>query len=160
MKYFILIFLTSFLLFSCDQDKSSVNTGDKKTTNKDAELVVSFDDLESKPRFGGCDDVTDLVERKKCADKEMAAFINKHLKYPETARNKGIEGKAVISFVVEVNGSLSNIAPVTDLGGGCEEEAMRVIQLMNQEKQWWVPGMKDGKRVRVKLQLPINFKMS
>ncbi|MBT8218446.1 MAG: energy transducer TonB [Bacteroidia bacterium] len=160
MRYFVLILLTSFLLISCDQGKSTISEDGKKTSSKDNELVVSFDDLEIKPRFGGCDAVADPAERKKCADKEMAAFINKHLKYPETARNKGIEGKAVISFIVEVNGSLSEITPMTALGGGCEEEAMRVIQLMNQQKQWWVPGMKDGKRVRVKLQLPINFRMS
>lgn len=147
-------------MLSCDQGKSSISTGDKKSSSSDSGLVVSFDDLESKPRYGGCDDITDSEELKKCADKEMSAFINKHLKYPEPAKNKGIEGKAVISFIVEVNGSLSEITPMTNLGGGCEEEAARVIQLMNEQKKWWVPGMKDGKRVRVKLQLPINFKMS
>ena len=75
------------------------------------------------------------------------------------ARAKGIEGKAVVSFVIEPNGSLSDIKAETDLGGGLEEEAVRVFELMNTEKQWWVPGMKDGKRQRVKLQLPITFRM-
>ena len=160
MRYLLLVLLIG-LLVSCDQGKSSVTIGDTKTsTTPNPEFVVSFDDLESKPRFGGCNDITEAEELKKCADKAMAEFINKHLKYPETAKNRGIEGKAVISFIVEVNGSLSEITPITSLGGGCEEEAVRVIQLMNDKKQWWVPGMKDGKRVRVKIQLPINFRMT
>lgn len=142
--------LSMSLAYGCDSSSAKEQEGQK---------TYSFEELDVKPRFGGCDDVTDVVEQKSCADKKMAEFITKNLKFPESAKARGIEGKAIVSFIIEPNGSLSEITPTTSFGGGIEDEAVRVINLMNVQKQWWIPGMKDGKRQRVKLQLPINFKL-
>ena len=136
-------------------EATAISTSDTGTTK----VVASFDGLDRKPRFGGCNDVKDPVELKSCSDKKLAKFISNNLQYPENARKMKIEGKAVVSFVIEPNGSLSDITAMTNLGGGLEEEALRVFKLMNEKKLWWVAGMKDGKHQRVKLQLPITFKM-
>jgi len=149
-----------FALASCTNQPS---TKDTSTTSSDSiskeTVITSFDDLDIKPRFGGCNDLTEAAAIKTCADKALAKFINTNLQYPEDARKLGIQGKAVVSFVVEPNGSLTEIEALTNLGGGLEEEALRVMKLMNTQKKWWVSGKKDGKFQRVQLKLPINFKI-
>ena len=157
-RVYTILILFAVGVLSCSSPSTS-ETAPSSAAQNDSDVVTAFDELDIKPRFGGCNDITDPVELKSCADKKMAQFINNNLKYPETARSKKIEGKAVVSFVIEPNGSLSDIKALSTLGGGLEEEAVRVFKLMNEQKKWWVAGMKDGKRQRVKLQLPINFKM-
>lgn len=132
------------------------NGGSNNSTEKD---TYTYEELDAKPRFGGCNDIKDLAKLKSCSDKKMSEFISKNLRYPEDAKAKGIQGKTLVSFIIERNGSLSDIKAVSNHGGGLEEEAVRVIELMNTQKQWWVPGEKNGKRQRVRLQLPINFKL-
>ena len=158
----LVILLSIALLCSTacgDQVPAKTTTTSATSNNKTEGAVASFEELDTKPRFGGCKDITDPAALKSCSDKKMAKFISSNLQYPENARKMKIEGKAVVSFVIEPNGSLSDITPMTNLGGGLEEEAVRVFKLMNEKKLWWVAGMKDGKHQRVKLQLPITFKM-
>lgn len=85
----------------------------------------------------------------------MYKFIYANLKYPKKAKEKGIEGKVYIQFVVEADGSLSNIKVLKGLGYGCDEEAMRIIKKMPK----WVPGGQNGKKVPVKFNLPIKFEL-
>jgi len=86
---------------------------------------------------------------------EMMKFINQNINYPLEALQQKNEGRVVLSFVVEKDGSLSNIEILRDPGGGCGEEAVRVLKLMPA----WLPGMKDGKPVRVNFKLPVRFKL-
>lgn len=85
----------------------------------------------------------------------MFAFISKELKYPEEAIDNGIEGTVVISFVVERDGSIGEAKVLRGLGGGCSEEALRVVKSM----PLWKPGMQGGKLVRTSYNLPIRFKL-
>lgn len=85
----------------------------------------------------------------------MFAFISKELKYPEEAIDNGIEGTVVISFVVERDGSIGEAKVLRGLGGGCSEEALRVVKSM----PLWKPGMQGGKVVRTSFNLPIRFKL-
>ena len=87
---------------------------------------------------------------------KMVEFLRDNLKYPESAKKKGIEGKVYIQFVVEKDGS---IADVKVMRGVCEEldaEAVRVIKAMPK----WKPGEQEGKPVRTTMMLPINFKIN
>lgn len=84
----------------------------------------------------------------------MNDFINKNLKYPEEAKNSTIQGAVFVGFVVEKDGSLSNIVIKRGLPGGCSEEALRVIRLMPK----WNPGKLQGVPVRVSYILPVRFK--
>lgn len=84
----------------------------------------------------------------------LSQFIVKNFKYPESAIKKGTQGTVFISFIVNTNGSLSDIKVKEGIGDGCDEEALRVVGLMPD----WKPGtMNDGKKVRVKFVLPIRF---
>jgi len=81
--------------------------------------------------------------------------IQKHITYPEEARKQGIEGRVMVSFIVNEQGRVENAKVVRGIGGGCDEEAVRVVK-----KAEFEPGYQDGEPVRVKFMLPIHFKLS
>ena len=86
---------------------------------------------------------------------KLAEYLAKNIKYPQMARESGIQGKVFITFVVEPDGSVSNVQVLRSLGGGCDEEAVRVVKSMPK----WKPGKQRGKAVRVSYNLPVNFKL-
>jgi Ca-activated chloride channel family protein len=83
----------------------------------------------------------------------LRAFIQRNLRYPEEAKRNKIEGKVFVSFIIEADGSVSNIKVLRDIGGGCGAEAVRVVKLMPK----WKPGKQHGKAVRTQFNLPIQF---
>ncbi|MBQ2386318.1 MAG: energy transducer TonB [Bacteroidales bacterium] len=85
----------------------------------------------------------------------MYAYIVKNLKYPEAAKEKGIEGRVFVSFIIEKDGSISNVKILRGIGGGCEEAAVEMIKNMPK----WKPGTQRGKPVRVQFNLPIKFEL-
>ena len=87
--------------------------------------------------------------------KEMYRFIGEHISYPQIAIKTGIQGTVYVSFIVEPDGSLSHLHVVRSIGGGCDEEAMRIIKIMPK----WEPAQQGTKNVRLKLTLPITFKI-
>jgi len=80
-------------------------------------------------------------------------FLGENLKYPQMAKESGIQGKVYVTFVVEPNGSVSGIKILRGIGGGCDEEAIRVSKLMPK----WIAGKQRGKPVRVQFNMPIKF---
>jgi protein TonB len=88
----------------------------------------------------------------------MAAFyeyVGKNLKYPAQARGMGIEGKVFVEFVVDKDGSITNVKAIKGIGAGCDEEAIRVIA----DAPKWSPGKQRGRPVKVRMILPITFKL-
>ena len=69
---------------------------------------------------------------------------------------KIIQGKVFLTFVVERDGSLTDIKVLRGIGGGCDEEAVRVISASPK----WQPGMQDGRAVRTQFTVPINFSLT
>ncbi|MCU0320328.1 MAG: energy transducer TonB [Flavobacteriales bacterium] len=86
----------------------------------------------------------------------LFAYIGKNLKYPERAQEEGIEGVVYVTFVVEADGKISGVSVLRGIGGGCNEEAVRVVSGMPN----WTPGMQAGKPVWVKYNLPIRYKLA
>ena len=86
---------------------------------------------------------------------KLMEYVGKNIKYPQIARETGIQGRVFIGFVVEPDGSVSNVKLLRGIGGGCDEEAMRVVKSMPK----WKPGKQRGKAVRVSYMLPVNFKL-
>ena len=111
------------------------------------------------PRFPGCENLPTTDEKKACADKKMLEFIYKNIKYPAIARENGIEGMVVVTFVVEKDGKVTDARVVRDIGGQCGQEALRVVSLMNDEGIRWTPGKQRGRPVRVQFNLPVRFKL-
>jgi TonB family protein len=85
--------------------------------------------------------------------KKFAAYLGHNIKYPALMKQKKVEGKVFLSFVVEKDGSLSNIKVVRDIGYGAGDEAKRVLSLSPK----WEPGIEKGKKVRVAYTIPISF---
>ena len=88
-------------------------------------------------------------------DQKLMEYVAKNIKYPQIARETGIQGRVFVGFVVEPDGSVSNVKVLRGIGGGCDEEAMRVVKSMPK----WKPGKQRGKAVRVSYMLPVNFKL-
>ena len=88
-------------------------------------------------------------------DKKLLEYVAKSVKYPQIARESGIQGRVFVNFVIEPDGSVSNVKVLRGIGGGCDEEAVRVIKSMAK----WKPGKQRGKAVRVTYTLPVNFKL-
>jgi len=110
------------------------------------------------PLFPGCGETGSYAERKQCADKRMLAFIYDNVQYPAVARDNGVEGMAVVSFVAENDGSLSGFKLVRDPGAGTGDEAMRVVRLMS-ERGRWEPAQQANRPIRVRFNLPVRFKL-
>lgn len=82
-------------------------------------------------------------------------YVGKKMKYPAQARRMGVEGKVFVEFVVEKDGSITDVKAIKKIGGGCDEEAERVVAAAPK----WKPGKQRGKPVRQKMVLPISFKL-
>ncbi len=84
---------------------------------------------------------------------EMYKYLAFNLKYPQEARELGIQGRVYVEFVVEPDGSVSHVTVKRGIGSGCDEEAARVVASMPK----WNPGKQNGQAVRVLLTLPVKF---
>lgn len=80
-------------------------------------------------------------------------YLQENIKYPQMARESGIQGTVYATFVVEPDGRITNVGILRGIGGGCDEEAIRVIKNMPR----WKPGKQRSKAVRVQFNMPIRF---
>lgn len=103
---------------------------------------VPFFAVENMPAFPG-------------GDAELMAYMVSNLKYPALAIRGGVEGKVYVAFVVEKDGSITGASVVKGIGGGCDEEALRVLKAMPA----WNPGRQNGNAVRVKITVPVVFRL-
>ncbi len=122
---------------------------EKIEVEDDKEILESeiFQVVDQKPEFPG-------------GQEKLLQFLANNIKYPAEAREKGIEGNVVIRFAIMKDGSLSKIEVLRDVEGGCSEEAVRVVNSMNNMAQKWTPGKNGGKPVNVTYTLPIRFKLT
>lgn len=89
-------------------------------------------------------------------DEARIRFLQENIKYPQMARESGIQGTVYVTFVVEKNGAVTDVRVLRGIGGGCDEEAVRVIKAMPK----WQPGKQRGKPVRVQFNMPIKFTLA
>ena len=96
--------------------------------------------VESAPEFPG-------------GEEALYDYLAKNMRYPDMAKEAGISGKVFLTFVVEKDGSITDVQLLRGIGGGCDEEAIRVVQKM----PTWAPGRQRNIPVRVQYNLPIKF---
>lgn len=89
-------------------------------------------------------------------DEARIKFLQQNIKYPQMARESSIQGTVFVTFVVERDGSVTDVRVLRGIGGGCDEEAIRVIKAMPK----WQPGKQRGKPVRVQFNMPIKFTLA
>ncbi len=85
----------------------------------------------------------------------LMKYLKQNIKYPQLARENNITGRVFVTFVVEKDGSVTGVRVLRDIGGGCGQEAVRVVKSMPK----WTPGKQRGKAVRVQYNLPVNFSL-
>lgn len=83
-------------------------------------------------------------------------YLRDNIKYPQMAKESGIQGTVYVTFVVERDGNVTDVKVLRGIGGGCDEEAVRVVKLMPR----WNPGKQRGKAVRVQFNVPIKFTLA
>ena len=123
------------------------------------ETVVEEIVFEEAPEEEDVDEIFTIVEESASFPGGLSAwaqFLKKELKYPRQAQRMGIEGRVFIQFIVERDGSLTDIHVVKGIGAGCDEEAERVLRMSPKFK----PGKQRGRSVKVRMVLPIIFKLN
>jgi len=85
----------------------------------------------------------------------LLKYLAENIKYPAMARENNIQGRSVLQFVVNEGGDITDIQVVRKIGGGCDEEAVRVVKSMPK----WKPGKQGGRPVKVRFTLPVSFKL-
>jgi protein TonB len=84
---------------------------------------------------------------------KLFEYLQKNIKYPPVARENGIQGRVYVTFVVDKDGKIKDAKILRGIGGGCDEEALRVVRSMPQ----WKAGRQNGRSVQVQYNLPVNF---
>lgn len=136
MKYILFLFMFGIICAVNAQNTDSLHTQtDSSLTQK-----KTYDFLDQMPEFPG-------------GFKALFDFMYTNLQYPSEAIKKEIEGVVYVKFIVDEFGNVSNPVVVRSIGGGCDEEAVRIINLMPQ----WNPGAENGKPAAVWYTLPIKF---
>jgi len=86
---------------------------------------------------------------------KLMEYLHKNIKYPLLAKELNIQGRVFVTFVIEKDGSVNDVKLLRGIGGGCDEEAIRVVKSMPK----WIPGSQRNIPVRVQYNLPINFRL-
>jgi len=119
-----------------------------------------FKVVEQMPRFPGCEDKKTEDEKLLCSKTKLLEYIYERMRYPAIARENGVEGQVVIQFVVTRHGTIDDIVILRDIGAGCGEAALEVIEGMNNMGKKWTPGKQRGRPVKVLFTLPVKFKIA
>lgn len=127
----ITLFIFSLFAFQAISAQATYSVASKS-------LPIAFDHVENRPMFPG-------------GDAEFIKFISKNYHAPEV---EGLNGVLKVTFVVEANGTITDIKIIQDLGSGTGEEAKRMLQ----QSPKWIPGEQDGQPVRVLYTLPITIR--
>lgn len=111
------------------------------------------------PAVQGRPEVRSQVERMPefpGGQQELMRYLSGRVRYPEQARADGVEGTVYVTFVVDVEGRVTEVKTLRGIGGGCDEAAVAAVQDMPR----WLPGQHDGKAVPVRLTLPVRFALT
>ncbi len=140
-------------------EEIKANETGAETIEGDAEVVFEGPPVEVAEEGGDPNEVFTIVEQMpefEGGDIAMLKYIAKNLDYPRKAIRTGIEGTVMVSFTIDVDGTIKDVLVLRGIGMGCDEEAVRVISSMPP----WKPGKQNGYAVRVKRILPIKFKLT
>lgn len=154
------------IVFKPSPDEVLVNVGDttkKRIVEKKPveEVILGSPDLSNNIVDDGGEDSLEIFLESEISPEfvggeiEWNNFLNKNLRYPQLAKENGIEGRVVARFVVEKDGSITKVDLLKKVGWGCDEEVIRLLKLMPN----WKPGKMNGKNVRTYFTLPIVFKL-
>lgn len=132
-------------------------TNDKGATLK-VEQQLKDEKVEEKPKEDLSRKVFDVVEKMPSYPGGNAAlqrWLSSNITYPAAAAENGVEGRVIVAFVVETDGSVSDVRIARGVDPSLDREALSVVKRMPK----WIPGMQNGSPVRVKFNVPVTFKL-
>ena len=154
LSYLALIPVLAILVYACNPTKKSKTPEPEPQPAaaevqdvqdvQDVQKTIPFQLVEQKPTFQGGD------------ANQFARYVNEHLIYPESAKAAGIQGRVTLQFVVDTDGSMSDVKVLRGVHPDLDAEALRVFRDC---KEKWTPGMQNGVPVRVTYTFPIIFKI-
>lgn len=133
-KLFLFVVLFSATLMAYGQNDSK-----QENSNGSETKMKVFEVVEQQPAFPG----------------NLSQFLRDYIHYPTVAQENGIQGRVIVQFVVETDGSITDVRVVGSVDPSLDKEAIRVVKSMPK----WKPGMQKGEPVRVRYTLPVNFRL-
>lgn len=134
------LLLIPFIALTLAAKAQQTPSDEKQTISYDPARI--FISVEKMPAFPG-------------GVQKFADYLKTNLKYPDQALRNNVQGKVFVQFIVEKDGSLTDIKVIRAIGDGCDEEAVRLIKASPK----WNPGMQNGEPVRVYYTLPVIFEL-
>ena len=128
-------------------DPNGIDPGIRPVTTTGTGTGIITPPAENKP--------VNYVEQMPQFDGDLNGYLSSHIRYPQLARENNIEGRVIIKFIVNEDGSATAAEIIKGIGAGCDEEALRVLRTMPK----WRPGKQNGHPVKVYFTLPIVFKL-
>lgn len=148
---------------SADESINRSNESNPSESESNSYVILEFNDQVNKiietDAIKNNGEIFSVVEEQPQPEGGLEAFyrfIGENLQYPAQAVEEGIEGKVYVQFIVNKNGSLEDIQAIKGIGGGCNEEAVRVLSMSNN----WKPGLQRGQPVNVRMVIPITFALN
>jgi TonB family protein len=135
----IYLFITALLMLLANNSNASIHSTADPILYSDSLVYLVVEEM---PVFSG-------------GEKALFSFIANNIKYPEVALKKGIQGNVYVSFVVDTMGALTKLEVIRGIGGGCDEEAIRVIKMLPN----FSPGKQRGRKVNVYYNIPVKFNL-
>lgn len=149
-----LLGLSLVIIFGCEDVPEQLNDmSDQQITN----IIGQAQSLNVKVAEG-LDGVYDMVEVQPLPANGMNEFykwIGENMEYPTQARKLGVEGRVFVQFIINETGDVTEVKSIKGIGAGCDAEAVRVMKSAGS----WSPGQVDGKPVKVRMVMPISFKL-
>ena len=166
------LLLSSIIIYSCTADDSSEALSNEAPYTLEHIAPIDVDHptadpqkwgsnvykiVDEMPLIASCSNLSDdYSTQRTCSDKELLTYLYTHLKYPELARKSGIEGRVYVQFVINADGTMGKRQLIKEIGGGCGDAALSVLDKMSDEVRW-TPGLIDGQSVSVLYTLPVTY---
>lgn len=122
---------------------------------EETDEIFNFAVVENRPVYPGCEKFATEDEKWECLNKNIMTHIAKNFKFPEMARQMGISGRVFVNFVIEKDGSISNVTVARGVDKLLDDEAIRVVKTLPK----FQPAKQRGKAVRMQYTVPINAKL-
>ena len=124
------------------KEEQEIKSQDELPEPPKVEETKVFDVVEEMPQFPG-------------GPSALFEYLSKNIKYPVVAEENGVQGRVIVTFVVERDGSITDVKVVKSVDPSLDKEAQRVVKSMPH----WIPGKQNGSAVRVKYTVPVTFKL-
>ena len=142
------------------ESKAAIGTFDVKGNDESGEVlkakeVIATEPVKPKEEENKVFDVVEQMPSYPGGNGALMQYLSSHIKYPVIAEENGIQGRVICTFVVERDGSITDVRIAKSVDPSLDKEAMRVVSSMPK----WIPGKQNGSAVRVKYTLPVTFRL-